>query len=206
MFIDATTFQIAFYIVSPIATFLAVGTAYLAIYRQSKPSIVIYYELSPDVQTVIDLVICNHGSGAARDIEFSTPLPINCWGIDSPQPIDSSKFMDSKIPVLAPGKELRYQAGQYKGLISKINDGFSVTAKYTYRTPLRTKKNGEDISILDLRYMKYMNTKSSAAHDLSDALRGKNNTIFLKINRSLESIDKKLGLIASSSTATDETE
>lgn len=206
MLSDATTFQIAFYIVSPIATFLAVGTAYLAIYRQSKPSIVIYYELSPDVQTVIDLVICNHGSGAARDIEFSTPIPINCWGLESPQPVDSSKFMNSKIPVLAPGKELRYQAGQYKGLISQVINDFSVTAKYTYRTPLRNKKSGEDISILDINYMKHMNTKNSAAHDLSDALKGRNNTIFFKVNRNLESIDNKLGLIASSLKTKEETE
>lgn len=77
---DASNFQIAFYIISPIATLLAVWTAYFAIYRQTKPSIVIYYELSPDVQTVIDLVICNYGSGTARDIEFSTPIPINCLG------------------------------------------------------------------------------------------------------------------------------
>ena len=198
MFSDATTFQIAFYIVSPIATFLAVGTAYLAIYRQSKPSIVIYYEISPDVGSVIDLVICNHGSGAARDIEFSNPIPIHCWGIESPQPVGSTEFVDTKIPVLAPGKELRYQAGQYGGLLSQVNDNFCVTAKYTYRTPLRNRKSGEDISILDIRYMKYMNTKNSAAHDLSDALKGRNNTIFLQLDKSLKSMDKKLGLIASS--------
>lgn len=198
MLSDATNFQIAFYIISPIATLLAVGTTYLAIYRQAKPSIVIYYELSPDVSSIIDLVICNHGSGTARDIKFSTPIPINCWGMESPQTIDTSKFMSSKIPVLAPGKELRYQAGQYGGLLSQINDNFSVTAKYIYRTPLRNKKSGEDTSILDIRYMAYMNTKNSAAHDLSDALKGRNNTIFLTLNNTLKSIDNKLESIASS--------
>lgn len=114
--------------------------------------------------------------------------------------------MDSKIPVLAPGKELRYQAGQYKALISQVENGFAVTAKYMYRTPLRNKKNGKDISILDISYMKYMNTKNSTAYDLSDALKGRNNTIFLKVNRTLESIDKHLKLIASSLMSKEENE
>ncbi len=42
IFSNASGFQIAFYIISPIATFLAVGTAYLAIYKQSKPLVLAY--------------------------------------------------------------------------------------------------------------------------------------------------------------------
>ncbi|PHS30272.1 MAG: hypothetical protein COA95_09290 [Methylophaga sp.] len=193
----AAFFQIAFYIVSPVATFLAVGTAYFAIYRQSKPNIILYYELS-EASTVIDLVICNHGSGAARDIEFSVPIPLGCWGMSSSDDTTPKRFLDSKIPVLAPNKELRYQAGQYGGLFSQIGESFTVAAKYSYRTPLRNGKRGEDTSILDIRYMSHMNSKNSAAYDLSDAMKGRNNTIFSELNKSLKSIDGKLGLIASS--------
>jgi len=39
-------FQVAFYIISPIVTFLAVAIAYLAIYKQSKPNVIVHYEPS----------------------------------------------------------------------------------------------------------------------------------------------------------------
>jgi hypothetical protein len=202
---NAKFFQIAFYIVSPIATFLAVGTAYYALYRQSKPSIFIYYELS-DAGSVVDLVICNHGSGSARDIEFSPSIPIRCWGIESPDTIGPTTLLDSKIPVLAPSKELRYQAGQYGGLCSQIGESFSVTANYKFRTPLRRSKRGSDTSILDIRHMKYLLSKNSAAYDLSDALKGKNGTIFFQLNKSLKAIDCRLGEIASSLKGNEERE
>ncbi len=80
-------FQIVFYTLSLIATLLAVGTAYLAIHRQSMPSILVYYEPSLDRASVIDLVICNHGNGTARDIGFSEVIPIHCWEINEPQKI-----------------------------------------------------------------------------------------------------------------------
>lgn len=197
MFNDTSSFQIAFYIISPIATFLAVGTAYLAVYRQSKPNILLYYEPSHDAGSIIDLVICNHGTGTARDLEFSDAIPILCWGIEKPQGIDKSKFLKLKIPVLAPGKELRYQAGQYGGLLSEVGEQFSITATYKYRTPLRSKKLGDDTSILDIKYMANMHSGNSAAQDLSDALKGRNNTIFSSINGNLKSIDGKLDRIAS---------
>lgn len=190
-------FQIVFYVVSPIATILAVWTAYYAIYRQSKPSIVVYFDIS-ETASFIDLVICNHGSGSAWDIEFSVPIPTHCWGIESPVKVDPKEFLNPKIPALVAGKELRYHAGQYAGIFSQIGDAFTVTAKYKYRTPLRNSKKSEDTSILDIRYMKGMKYTNSAAQDLSDAMKGRNNTIFSQLNKSLKSIEVKLGLIASS--------
>ena len=194
---DPEYFQIAFYIISPIVTFLAVSIAYLAIYRQSKPNISVYYEPSNDTASVIDLVICNSGGGSARDLEFSGSIPINCWGIEKPMDIDDSRFLKIKIPLLAPGKELRWQAGQYGGLSSQIGDGFSVTASYKYRTPLSMQKKGKEISVLDIRYMTRMHSSNSPAYDLADAMKGRNNTIFLKTNKQLEAINKSLARIAS---------
>ena len=40
MSVDPVTFQIIFYLASPVITFLAVATAYLALYRQSKPNVI----------------------------------------------------------------------------------------------------------------------------------------------------------------------
>ncbi len=184
-------FQIAFYIVSPIGTFLAVATAYYAVYRQTKPCVVVYYEPNPDTASLIDLVIRNIGTGTARDISFSDPLPILCWGIDKPDNSDS-KQIDHQIPFLAPGKELRFNAGQYGGLKDRVKDGISVSARYTFRTPLRSGKKGTDSSMLDVNYMQHAGTKNSAAQDLSDALKGRNHTVFIQMNRSLASISKSL--------------
>jgi len=89
---EITTSQAIFYIASPIITFLAVATAYLAIYKQSKPNVIVHYEPSNDVGSVIDLVISNYGGGSARDVEFSKAIPVGCWGIDKPSDIDKSKF------------------------------------------------------------------------------------------------------------------
>ena len=187
----AESLQIAFYIVSPIGAFLAVATAYYAIYRQTNPCVVVYYEPNPDTASLIDLVIRNIGTGTARDISFSDPPPILCWGIDKPDN-NESKQIDHRIPFLAPGKELRFNAGQYGGLKDRVKDGISVSSHYTFRTPLRSCKKGTDSSMLDVNYMQNAGTKNSAAQDLSDALKGRNHTVFIKMNQSLASISKSL--------------
>ncbi len=189
--------QMAFYIISPIVTFLAVAIAYLAIYKQSKPNVVVHYEPSNDVGSVIDLVICNYGGGSARDLEFSVAIPINCWGIEKPNTVDKSSFLKIKIPLLAPGKALRYQAGQYSGLLSQISETLAVTVSYKYRTPLHVEKKGRDISILDIKYMINMHSGNSPAYDLADAMKGRNNTVFLKTNEQLKTINEQLSRIAS---------
>jgi hypothetical protein len=189
-------FQIAFYIVSPFLTFLAVAIAYLAIYRQSKPNIIVHYEPSDNAGSIIDLVIHNYGGGTAKDVHFSKAIPIRCFGIEQASPVESSNFLRVNIPILAPGKSLRYTGGQYSGLLAQIGDGYPVTATYNYRTPLRIKKKGKDTSILDIQYMAGMHSGNSAAYDLADAMKGRNNTVFIKTNKELEVISKQLTRIA----------
>ncbi len=188
-------FQIAFYIVSPFLTFLAVAIAYLAIYRQSKPNIIIHYEPSDNAGSIIDLVIHNYGGGTAKDVQFSKAIPIGCFGIEQASPVESSTFLQVKIPILS-GKTLRYTGGQYGGLLVHIGDGYPVTATYNYRTPLRIKKKGKGTSILDIHYMVGMHSGNSAAYDLADAMKGRNNTVFIKTNKELEVISKQLTRIA----------
>jgi hypothetical protein len=193
---DPKYFQIAFYIISPMVTFLAVFIAYLAMYRQAKPNVLAHYEPSDNVGSVIDLVICNYGGGTARNVEFSESIPLHCWGIVTADKVDISKFLNIKIPVLAPGKILRFQAGQYGGLASQLNESLSVTASYKYRTPIRKAKKGEDVSILDIKYMAGMHSGNSPAYDLADAMKGRNNTIFLKTNDQLKAVNSNLNRIA----------
>src|SRR3546814_5316586 len=77
--------QITAYIVSPLATLLAVWVAYLALSRNSQPQLLAYYQPNPDVPSVIDLVVENIGGGSAIEVGFSEPLPINCFGIEAPR-------------------------------------------------------------------------------------------------------------------------
>lgn len=194
---DPEYFQIAFYIVSPIITFLAVSIAYLAIYRQSKPNISLHYEPSNDVASVIDFVIRNNGGGSAINLKFSREIPISCWGIEQPIKNEKPDSLDIKIPHLSPGKELRWQAGQYGGLLAQVGEGLPVEISYTYRTPLSMKKKAKEISVLDINYMCRMHSSNSPAYDLADAMKGRNNTIFLKTNKQLEAINIHLSRIAS---------
>jgi hypothetical protein len=76
--------QIIAYVVSPLATLLAVWVAYLAVHRGSQPQLLVYYQPNPDVPSLIDLVIENIGGGSALDVKFSEPLPIDWWGIEKP--------------------------------------------------------------------------------------------------------------------------
>ena len=55
--------QIIFYGVSPLVTLLAVVVAYLALAKQSKPHVLIHYRPNPNIQSIIDLVIENVGTG-----------------------------------------------------------------------------------------------------------------------------------------------
>lgn len=193
---DPAYFQIAFYIISPLITFLAVSVAYMAIYRQSKPNVLAHYEPSNNAGSVIDLVICNYGGGTARNVSFSIPIPIGCWGIEKSDKVDPSEFLNINIPVLVSGKSLRYQAGQYGGLSSQLGENLPVTSNYNYRTPLRRNKKGKDISILDIKYMARMHSANSPAYDLADAMKGRNNTIFLKTNDQLKAVNSNLARIA----------
>src|SRR3546814_16354632 len=77
--------QIIAYVVSPLATLLAVWVAYLAVHRGSQPQLLVYYQPNPDVPSLIDLVIENIGGGSALDETFSEPLPIDWWGIEKPE-------------------------------------------------------------------------------------------------------------------------
>jgi hypothetical protein len=182
--------QFVFFIVSPLITLSAVAIAYHALYRQAKPSISIYYEPNPDVGSIIDLVIKNSGGSAVKDLTFSTPIPIGRFGIEKADSKQNSCF-DHTIRHLTSGRELRYWGGQYGGLKAAIPTDLEIIARYSFKSPLR-KRKGEDVSVLDVRYLKGCNSSNSAATDLSDALKGNNNTVFIKIKNSLDNISKEL--------------
>ena len=63
---------------APASAALAALVAYLAVYRNSQPQVVVYYQPSERQQSIIELVIENIGTGNAFDIKFSKPIPIRC--------------------------------------------------------------------------------------------------------------------------------
>ena len=186
--------QLIFYILSPIGTFAAVATAYYAIYRQTKPSIVVFYEVSSEKASFIDLVIKNIGNGTARDIKFSEQIPICCFGISKPADRSQIIYLDDdfKIPILSPNKEMRFIGGQYVGLKNELKDSFEIKVRYNFSSPLKSDKRAEDISFLTVEHLLYQNTKNSADQDISDAVKGRNNTVFSQMNLRLEKIEKVL--------------
>ncbi|MDH2372318.1 hypothetical protein QD228_00450 [Cobetia sp. 3AK] len=182
--------QFMFFIASPLITLSAVAVAYHALYRQAKPSISIYYEPNPDIASIIDLVIINSGGSAAKDLTFSPPIPINRYGIEKADSNQEDTF-NYTIRHLSAGRELRYRAGQFAGLREVIPSDLEVTANYSFKSPIRSKK-ANDISILDIRYLEKAQSSNSAATTLSDALRGRNNTIFIQVSKNISDVTKEL--------------
>ncbi|QIL91395.1 hypothetical protein GNX18_17610 [Microbulbifer sp. SH-1] len=112
--------------------------------------------------------------------------------------------MSEVIPVLAAGKELRFSGGQYGGIFSVVGKGKSIHANYEYKSPLRFKKKGRDQSLLNVTYMQQMTSRNSAAHDLSDAVKGRNNTVFAQMVKNLSAINRSLNTISKSISANDD--
>src|SRR5690625_362894 len=117
--------QIIAYIVSPLATLLAVWVAYLSLLTRFQPQLLIYYRPNPDIPSLIDLIIENIGSGSAIEVAFSEPLPIACFGIEKPQG-DGSEVPKKGFPAVSAGQRYVFNGGQYAGLESKVGDGLEV--------------------------------------------------------------------------------
>ena len=104
---------------APASAALATLVAYLAVYRNSQPQVVVYYQPSERQQSIIELVIENIGTGNAFDIKFSKPIPIRWFGIKSPSG-DGSYIPESGIPSLAPRQRLVFLGGQFAGLSKEL--------------------------------------------------------------------------------------
>ncbi|MGP9807746.1 hypothetical protein ACT3TQ_07300 [Halomonas sp. AOP12-C2-37] len=186
--------QVIAYIVSPLATLLAVWIAYLALLRGSQPQLLAYYQPNPDVPSLIDLVIENIGGGSAIGVAFSEPLPIGCFGIERPDG-DGALVPKTGFPSVSAGQRYVFNGGQYAGLESKLGAGLPVKISYKYRSPVGFLRNGSETLVLGVEHLKGMPTRTSANQAIVDALKGPNTTTVHEIRNELRAIKKQLQLV-----------
>lgn len=183
--------QIIAYVVSPLATLLAVWVAYLAVLRGSQPQLLVYYQPNPDVPSLIDLVIENIGGGSAIEVTFSEPLPINWFGIERPHD-DGAYIPKEGFPALSSGQRYIFNGGQYSGLESKLGAGLKVKVSYKFRNPIGVLRKNSDSLMLGIGHLKNMPTRTSASQAIIDALKGPNKTTVQEIRNELHAISTQL--------------
>ena len=187
--------QIIAYVVSPLATLLAVWVAYLAVLRGSQPQLLVYYQPNPDVPSLIDLVVENIGGGSAIDVKFSEPLPINWFGIEKADK-DGSFVPKSGFPALSAGQRYTFNGGQYSGLESTLGQGLTIKVSYKFRNPFGILRNDSDSLVLSIEHLKGMPTRTSAKQAIVDALKGPNTTTMQEIRDQLRGINRQLQILA----------
>lgn len=188
---------------APASAALAALVAYVAVYKNSQPQVVAYYQPSERQQSVIELVIENVGSGNAFDIKFSKPIPIGWYGIEAPSSGHGSYIPTSGIPLLAPGQRLVFHGGQFGGLAKELGpEGLQLDITYKFSPPLWRKKSAVDTCILSIEHFKEMATMKSMEQAVVDAIEGRNQTTIKDIRGSLQKIEQHLAAI-SCATASD---
>lgn len=137
--------QIIAYVVSPLATLLAVWVAYLAVLRGFQPQLLIYSQPNSDVPSLIDLVVENNGGGGAISVTFSESLPINCFGIEKPDG-EGESVPKTGFPMVSAGQRYVFNGGQYAGLTSRLGTELPVNILFKYRNPLGFHRMGGELS------------------------------------------------------------
>lgn len=183
--------QITAYIISPLATLLAVWVAYLALLQRFQPQLLIYYRPNPDTQSMIDLIIENIGGGNAIDVTFSAPLPINCFGIDQAYG-KTSAIPTQGFPAISPGQRYVFTGGQYAGLSNELGTGLDIKATYSYRNPIGFSQRRKMAFVLGIDHLKGMPSRTSANQAIVDALKGPNKTTLQEIRDELRQLNQIL--------------
>lgn len=191
------TGQVITYIISPLATLLAVWIAYLAVLRGAQPQILIYYQPNPDTPSLIDLVLENVGGGNAFNITFSKPLPINCFGIEKSGG-EGLAVPKTGLPMIAPKQRYVFNGGQYAGLDDALGGSLMVKASYKYQNPIGFSRKASSSFVLGIRHLAGIPTKTSPSQAIVEALKGPNTTTIQEICNELRKINKHLGLISNS--------
>lgn len=174
---------------------LAALVAYLALYRSSKPQLLIYYRPSPDVSGLIDLVFENIGQGSAIDIKFSTDIPVCCFGYHG---LNWSGAFISKsgFPMLSPGQKYIVDGGQVSGIKEKLNKTLAVRATYKYKNPIGCMSEESESFVLSVEHFSGMTARTSAEQAITDALISQNKTTLHEVRDELRKINASLTKIA----------
>ncbi len=181
---------------APASAALAALVAYIAVYKNSQPQVVAYYQPSKRQQSIIELVIENVGTGNAYGLNFSKPIPISCFGIETPKG-EGRYIPTSGIPSLAPGQRLVFLGGQYSGLLKAVGaEGMPLDISYKFHPPLWFKKNATDTCVLSVKHLEGMATVKSIEQAVVDAIEGHNTTTIKDIRDSLQNIEQHLAKIS----------
>lgn len=181
---------------APASAALAAFIAYVAVYKNSQPQVVAYYQPSKRTKSIIELIIENVGTGNAYGITFSNPIPISWFGIEGPEG-EGRYIPTSGIPSLAPGQRLVFFGGQYGGLLKVLGtDGLPLDISYKFRPPLWRQINATDHCILSVKHLEGMATVKSMEQAVVDAIEGRNSTTIKDIRDSLQKIEKQLAAIS----------
>ena len=182
---------------APVSAALAALVAYVAVYKNSQPQVVVYYQPSKRQQSIIELVIENVGTGNAFDIKFSKPIPISWFGIESPSG-HGSYIPKSGIPSLAPGQRLVFFGGQFAGLAKELEkSGGRLDISYEFNPPLWRSKSATDTCVLSIEHLKGMASVKSMEQAVVDAIEGTNATTIKDIRGALQKIEKHLAAMSS---------
>lgn len=181
---------------APASAALAALVAYVAVYKNSQPQLVAYYQPSERQQSIIELVLENVGTGNAIDIKFSKPIPIGWYGIETPSG-HGSYIPTSGIPLLAPGQRLVFHGGQFEGLAKELGpEGIHLDITYKFNPPLWRKKRAVDTCVLSIEHFRGMATIKSLEQAVVDAIEGRNQTTIKGIRDSLQKIERNLAAIS----------
>ncbi|HUH86815.1 MAG TPA: hypothetical protein VL003_02020 [Pusillimonas sp.] len=181
---------------APASAALAALVAYVAVYKNSQPQVVAYYQPSERQQSIIELVIENVGTGNATDIKFSKPIPIGWYGIESSSG-QGSYIPTSGIPLLAPGQRLVFHGGQFGGLAEELGpEGIQLDITYRFNPPLWPKKRAIDTCVLSIEHFRGMVTIKSLEQAVVDAIEGRNQTTLKSIRDSIQGINRNLAAIS----------
>lgn len=181
---------------APASAVLAALVAYVAVYKNSQPQLVAYYQPSERQQSIIELIIENVGTGNAIDIKFSKPIPIGWYGIEAPSG-PGSHIPTSGLPLLAPGQRLVFHGGQFGGLAKELGPkGIQLDITYRFNPPLWPKKRAIDTCVLSIEHFRGMVTIKSVEQAVVDAVEGRNQTTIKSIRDSVQGIETNLAAIS----------
>lgn len=178
---------------APASAALAAFIAYLAVYKNSQPQVVVYYQPSSRQTSIIELVIENIGTGPAAEIRFSQPVPICHYGIVHPDSTHNSHLPVSGIPMLAPKQRLVFHGGQYGGLMHALGEkGLALKVSCKFSPPLWCDVTAESTCILAVKHLEGIVTITGLEEAVVNAMSGTSSSTVKDIRDSLRAIDRSL--------------
>lgn len=178
---------------SLVVALCALIVTYLAVAKQHKPHILIYYQVNLHQASIIDLVIENIGSGFAFNISFDQPL--KCYLFNAEEGLNDKHGMvvfRNGIPYLSAGQKLVVLGGQFAGIESWVGEGKLIKITASYKNPFSIKRESKSTCCLQVNHLKGLPTRKSGDQAIVDAFRNNSSSVFYKIYKVLEKMNHSL--------------